>query len=482
MDYLYLLAVILAFGAIAVGLRQFTVQAPCLLTDKVQIVRAVYTANQGPLSHLPGPWYTKFTSWPIKLHFLRGNGPRYVHRLHQNYGPTVRVAPDQADICDISAKQTIYSTKEVFLKSLFYRGLTAGNDVNVFATQNIEKHRYFRRALSGPMSETSLKVVEPIVRSRIDLAIQRMADSMKTTGFVDVSLWTLLMATDIIGELTFGESFRTLEAGTKSQYINDLKNTGEAGSWLYVFGPFLSLTRRIGIPTPIPFLNSAFHASQRLNRYSEQSLARYHRLIEDDPVNIKPTLFTKLFKAEEEETLTFPEMINNARAYLVAGSDTTAHTLTYLIWSVCKSPQIRDRLVAELTSRLPSDLDTFSDSDLRELPYLDRVIEETLRLYSAASSALPRIVPPRGAELAGYWFPAGVTVSSQAYSLHRDPATHPDPETFDPDRWDDEKVTRNMKDANMAWGAGSRGIFSAVTFPSQQYTNFLMNQFAWAST
>jgi len=386
-----------------------------------------------------------------------------VHRLHQKYGPVVRIAPDEADICDISAKQTIYSTKETFVKAPFYHHITAGNDVNVFATQNIDKHRHFRRVLSGPMSETSLKVVEPIVRSRIDLAVQRMTEAMKTHGFVDVSHWFFLMATDIIGELSFGESFRTLEMGTKSQYIVDLKNSGEAGSWLAICWPFLSFlsfTANIGVPTPIPALNRAFGSNLRLNDYAEQSLARYSRLIEDDPVNIKPTLFTKIFKAKEEDTLTFYEIFSNARVYLIAGSDTTAHTLAYLIWSVCKAPQIRDQLVAELTARLPSDLDSISEADLRELPYLNRVIEETLRLYSVVPSALPRIVPPRGAQLAGYWFPAGVTVSSQAYSLHRDPAIHPNPEVFDPDRWADGRVTKEMKDANMAWGGGSRGMYS----------------------
>lgn len=346
------------------------------------------------------------------------------------------------------------------MKSIFYRILVAGNDHNVFATQDVDKHRYFRRVLSGPLSETSLKAVEPIVRSRVDLAIQRMAESMKTDGFVDVSLWALLIATDVICELAFGESYRTLETGSNTEYINDLKNTMAASSWFLSFPRFLFFIRRIGIPAPIPSLNRAIESKVKMNKYAQESLARYYRTIEDDAENVKPTLFTKLFKAKEEDRLTLDEISSNARAYLVAGSDTTANTLTYLIWSVCKMPQVRDKLVAELEARLPSDRDQISDGDLRELPYLNRVIEETLRLHSVASGALPRTVPGRGAHLSGYWFPAGVTVSSQSYSLHRDPATHPNPETFDPDRWADGRVTKDMKDANMAWGGGSRGILS----------------------
>ncbi len=68
---------------------------------------------------------------------------------------------------------------------------------------------------------------------------------------------------------------------------------------------------------------------------------------------ISPTLFTKLFRGEESESLTFDELRDAAQSYIVAGSDTTANTLTYLIWSVCKNPQIRDQLAREVQSVPP---------------------------------------------------------------------------------------------------------------------------------
>ncbi|KAM7216531.1 Cytochrome P450 [Rhypophila decipiens] len=411
-------------------------------------------ASRGPLSHIPGPWYTKFTSWPLRFYWLLGKKAAYVHRLHVKYGPVIRITPDEADLCDVSAKQTIYSTKETFVKTSFYDKLSGWNE-GLFSTRNIDTHRHLRRLLSGPMSDNSLRTVEPLVRRRVDLTIHRMVESMQTKGFVDVFHWAFLMTSDIIGELSFGESFGNLEAGTKGQYLNDVLNIGWAGGICVAF-PWLFQYRLLtAMTTVIPAVRSVLVSIRRITQYAHESLARYRWLVDEDPVNVKPTLFTKLFKAGEEEALSFEMITQSARTYLVAGSDTTANTLTYLIWSVCKDQAIRDKLVAELTTKL-LETNTFSDADVRQLPYLNCVIEEALRLYTAVPSALPRAVPAQGAELAGYWFPGGVTVASQAYSLHRDPAIYPNPFKFDPDRWTEGRANKLMKDASLAWGGGSR--------------------------
>lgn len=106
----------------------------------------------------------------------------------------------------------------------------------------------------------------------------------------------------------------------------------------------------------------------------------------------------------------------------MGGSDTTAITLTYLVYEVCKHANIRARLVDEVTS-LP---EAFTDRMTRDLPYLHQVINETLRLYSVVQFGLPRILPSEGAGFLGYRLPGGVNVATQAYSLHRREDIFPD--------------------------------------------------------
>ena len=201
---------------------------------------------------------------------------------------------------------------------------------------------------------------------------------------------------------------------------------------------------------PVPGFKENTNLTRSLRRYAIESLDRYKKLVEENPDKPLPTLFTRLFKGEEGEALTFKEIVDEAQTYIIAGTDTTAITLTYVVWRVCQSPKIQQRLVEELR-QLPDD---FKDHDAMKLPYLSQVIEESLRLHGAAPSGLPRMVPPEGATLAGQYLPGGSVVCTQAWSLHRNEDIFPDPERFDPDRW--AVPTKLMKDASMPFGGGSR--------------------------
>lgn len=160
-----------------------------------------------------------------------------------------------------------------------------------------------------------------------------------------------------------------------------------------------------------------------MRSYAEQSICRYEKMLAAEPNKPTPTLFTKLFKACGE-TLSQAEIVADSQSYIVAGSDTTAHSLTYLTWAVCRDESIKTRLVKELQA-LP---DGYQDEDLKVLPYLNQVIQETLRVYAAAPAMLPREIPPGGCEVDGYWMPGGTEVQTQAYSMHRDPLVYPEPE------------------------------------------------------
>ena len=63
------------------------------------------------------------------------------------------------------------------------------------------------------MSESILRNYYPTITSRADFAITRMREELEQRGVIDVYKWWLFTATDVIGELTFGESFKTLEQG-----------------------------------------------------------------------------------------------------------------------------------------------------------------------------------------------------------------------------------------------------------------------------
>ncbi|KAL7627817.1 hypothetical protein AAE478_002012 [Parahypoxylon ruwenzoriense] len=356
----------------------------------------------------------------------------------------VRIGPDSFDVSDPAGSQRILSVKEGLPKTSWYRRAVPGVTTLFNATEP-EIHRRLRRLLSYPLSESGLKQMYSQIDNHVKLAINRIREEAQTRGAADVFKWWLFMATDVIGELSFGKSFQMLEQGKKNQYIHDLERLGAFSTLAAEFPRLYTLSLRF----PVPIMKECSAARQRLLLYADLSIARHEKLVEELQTT-RPTLFTKMWKAEEEEELSAKEMRDSAQSYIVAGSDTTSNTLTYLTWSVCKHANVKERLVAELNSLQ----DDFTHDDVKELPYLNQVIDETLRLYPAAPAGLRRAIPAEGATIADVWFPGGVTVQTQSYSLHRNPIAFPDPERFDPSRW--EKPTQAMKDCFIPFGGGAR--------------------------
>jgi cytochrome P450 len=100
--------------------------------------------------------------------------------------------------------------------------------------------------------------------------------------------------------------------------------------------------------------------------------------------------------------------------------------MTSLTWAVPRDATIKTKLVKELQDLRHG----YQDEGLKALPYLNQVVQETLRCYAAAPAGLPREVPSNGCEIDGYWMPGGTEVTTQAYSMHRNFTVYPKPEQY----------------------------------------------------
>lgn len=174
----------------------------------------------------------------------------------------------------------------------------------------------------------------------------------------------------------------------------------------------------------------------------------------------EPKRHTLLSKAIREAGVDcqLPEeiLVKEQKAFIVAGTDTTAITATYLIWQILKHPEVKARLQDELRCLK----DDFSIGDVQALKYLHCVINETLRLNGSVSSTLQRITPKGGREIGGYFIPEETRVTTQSFTLHRNPDIFQDPWSFTPERW--QTATAEMKGAFMPFGIGSRGKILAI--------------------
>jgi benzoate 4-monooxygenase len=150
------------------------------------------------------------------------------------------------------------------------------------------------------------------------------------------------------------------------------------------------------------------------------------------------------------------ELTAEALTQLIAGSDTTSNTSCALLYHCLTRPDVVRKLQAELDAAI-MDVDQVPHyAQVKDLPYLDAIIKETMRIHSTSSLGLPRVVPPgAGISLANTHFPQGTVLSVPAYTIHHSAAIWgPDAGEFRPERW--ANVTEAQKNAFIPFSYGPR--------------------------
>lgn len=124
-----------------------------------------------------------------------------------------------------------------------------------------------------------------------------------------------------------------------------------------------------------------------------------------------------------------------------AGSDSTAITLTSIIYHLLKYPESMKLLLDELhNANLPSPV---SWDSVHSLPYLDACIKEALRMTPALGIPLERVAPEQGLELCGHYFKPGTVLGVNAWVVHRDRETYgEDADSWNPTRWSEVSKER----------------------------------------
>ncbi|MFF2952461.1 cytochrome P450 [Kitasatospora sp. NPDC057965] len=157
-------------------------------------------------------------------------------------------------------------------------------------------------------------------------------------------------------------------------------------------------------------------------------------------------------RGEDGERLDPDELRDQVLIFLLAGHETTATSLAFALFLLAKHPEqrrlAREEADAVLAGREPE------AADLESLPYLTRVLKESMRLYPAASQMGRRSVEE--AVVDGYVIPAGAQVILAPWVTHRHPGHWEQPDRFDPDRFLPEREKERHRYAWYPFGGGPR--------------------------
>lgn len=158
-------------------------------------------------------------------------------------------------------------------------------------------------------------------------------------------------------------------------------------------------------------------------------------------------------RGEGGEAFTDREIRDQVMTLMFAGHDTSTSTVTFMLHELARHPDVLARLCAEQDEVLGGKPPTIDQLE-REMPYLDMVLDEVLRLYPPAWIGPRRAV--RDFEFGGYSVPRGAYVNYCSWASHRIPEVFPEPEAFIPERFTRERKAALPRGAYVPFGGGQR--------------------------
>lgn len=170
-------------------------------------------------------------------------------------------------------------------------------------------------------------------------------------------------------------------------------------------------------------------------------------------------LLSRMLDARDEDgrQMTDRQLRDELVTLFLAGHETTAAALSWAWYLLAENPGVRHKLHDELDRVLGNRVPEVAN--LADLPYLDKVVKETLRLYPSAYN-IGRLTR-EACEIGGYPIGKGTNVIMCQWAVHRSPRHFDDPEAFRPERWTDELIGRLHKFAYFPFSAGPRNCVGA---------------------
>ncbi|OAA38783.1 cytochrome P450 monooxygenase [Beauveria brongniartii RCEF 3172] len=291
----------------------------------------------------------------------------------------------------------------------------AGHGIERSAQQVPEPNRLVMNVANA--KGTALHTYEPIVEELTE-DLMSVIDELSESP-IDISEWVDKYTFEVMGQLTFGKPFNMLKERKEAYFLQVIRQDMNAIGYLINL-PWLSY-----LLMRIPGLNQ-----NHLNfwKWIENEFAQ--RIARGQG---QPDVFNWLHQAYLQGPQTKSDILKlygDGYLVIVAGSDTTASTITHLLFYLAFNKPLTQRLQARL-----DELDELRDDTLRNVELLDACINETLRLCPAVPAGVQRETPEEGIHIGERYIPGRTIIKVPMYTLFRDPRSFEQPNEFIPERF-----------------------------------------------
>jgi cytochrome P450 len=385
----------------------------------------------------PGPKRSPLTS----IVYFPGRDPlRFFARLARTYGDLVHVQMAREHLFLVGDPQQVrdifVTNNRSFKKG---RGLEGARRLlgDGLLTSEGQTHLRQRRLIQPAFHRDRLVAYAATMTEYALRTRERWTDG----ATLDVSQEMMRLTLGIVGKTLFGTDVEA-QAPEVGRALTSVMQT----FWLTML-PFFDQVEKL----PIPALRRSKRARADLDRIIYAMIAdRRHR------PGDRGDLLSMLLLAQDVEGdgtgMTDQQVRDEALTIFLAGHETTANALSWTWYLLAEHPEVEARLHAEIDQALGGRLPTIDD--LPRLPFTERVVTESMRLYPPAWIIGRRALVPY--PIGGYVAPARSVFVVSPYLIHRDARWYPEPARFKPDRWTPEFRASLPPFTYLPFGGGPR--------------------------
>ncbi len=396
--------------------------------------------------------------WPI-LHQSQGatqilwSGTKssllYVPQLTLQ-GPIIRIGPDEVHVLDPSFIDKVYSMQGRWDKNQGYKRY--GN-LGHLATIPHALHRNLRAPLNPFFSKQRIAVLEPRIHAQIPRIERRLDEFARSGEPLDVELFFSAVTMDVASEYAMGKTYGNLDMQDFNKHYHGMIprmgptwNLSKQLPWLPTFFERLpsDWIRRLE-PGMVSFKDFGKQCELEIRsimamlKASSSSKEMTHS-------DTSPTIFHAMLSNPSlpatEESINY--MRDEAIVIIGAATVTTSMTFTIILFHLSHNRKILANLRSELDG-VPGER-PFTLRQIEQLPYLNAVIQEALRMMPGGPNRIGRIAVDHSTTYtqfskdgttvdAEYVIPPGYEMSMTQWHLSRDPNIFERPDDFIPDRW-----------------------------------------------
>ncbi|KAF2676291.1 cytochrome P450 [Lentithecium fluviatile CBS 122367] len=412
------------------------------------------------LRHIPGPFLGKF-SYLFMLKTQASGKQHFTFReVNAKYGSLARIGPNELTTNDPELIRRMSAARSTYFRSDWYRGMRLDPHTdNVLSERDVKVHDERRAKMAGAYAGRENPQLEKDVDDQIaawcNLIRTKYISTGETLKPMDIATQVQYFTLDVITSLAYGKAFGYLAQDTD---VFDYIKTGEqlVATVATIMGiapiqNFLYNTNLIFRVAPHPEdpkgLGKMMAVAREVvgERFGPDAKAKQDML----GAFVRNGIPQKQIEAE-------------ILIQIMAGSDTTASGLRSTFLRLLTSSRALTKLRAEIDAAIADGRASspIQQSEAKELPYLQAVIKEGLRINPPFLGQLSKEVPAGGDTYNGIYLPAGTRIGHNTFSLMRQPLFGADVDMFRPERWlEAEPETRREmeKTLELVFGYGRWG-------------------------